>query len=671
MGVDNYKEFLNAMQMVESMFIIPLPPVITESKETVVEEVNHGFSNLLDDLACITESVDGLLQEVHYTDLFGAEFEKFRKKYSKDMSGKYVQFTNFSTGDTLEKNPYENPNHSDPVGIYGYPMSYVIKNPADVWYGQKAKFLRVLQDKSKRKLYLQNKSKDDLQNIIQSMFHWRNSEVEARWAEARKLYKQRIGTGVGADARTFMQVIQMDWYSKPEYKNEAYLRTGKEQTALFRQAGYDAVEDTAKSGKQAAINSREPEQVIFLHRGAFDVVEVFNLPQKERDGTSVGTSDDPEHLTRKWAAQIATAMGDVLTSDKGDRTGRVGWEFFWTKGGKQIEIRFDRPEEYYVGKKMGEKKHKEVKLSSSWKPQIKIRTPKGGINVSGYDDTELKRILAIVSDQWNDIKNDEDREEKYSKSGTEAKEKAARDAAIAKRNEEEYAKNLKNFDHYFWDDLEFLSKHYHMPIKKPTTDEAKVDLYTILDKFTTNGRMRGYENAKNIMGKWPSFHDYDDVWRLVDKAVGDAKSEEGRKFHSPSWLRRDIEEKGTQESRLIDFDGILEEIENWECIQEVEKKNSNSSLDNSDYSDKNNRRTHHPKPLPRDCVVVQKGKRVGTDVAGRHVFEFNGYYWSWDRQEGEWEVFSMQRVHLKVVSPDGRLIKDRVKGRILKFRGDK
>jgi hypothetical protein len=567
--VDNYKAFLDEMKLVESLFTIPLPPVITESKEVVVEEVNHGFSDLLADLECISESVDGLLQEVHYTDLFGAEFEKFRRKYAKDLVGKYVQFTNFSTGDALEKNPYEDPNHSDPVGIYGYPMSYVIKHPADIWYGQKAKFLRVLEDKSKNKLYLQNKSKDDLQNIIQSMFHWRNSEVEARWAEARKLYKQRIGTGVGADARTFMQVIQLDWYSKPEYKDQPNIRTGKEQTALFRQAGYDAVEDTAKSGKQAAINSREPEQVIFLHRGAFNVVEVFNLPQKERDGTSVGTSDDPEHLTRKWAAQIATAMGDVLTSDKGDRTGRAGWEFFWTKGGKQIEIRFDRPEEYYVGKKMGEKKHKEAKLSSSWKPEINIQTPKGTIRVRGYDDTELKRILAVVSGEWNDIKNGEDKEEKYSKTGTETKEKASRDAAISKRNEEEYAKNLKNFDHYFWDDLEFLSKHYNMPIKKPTTDEGKAVLAEILDKVTTYSWLHGYEESRKLMdtkgaAHWPTIHDYDDIWKLIDVAVKNATSSEGKKFRSPGWLRREIEEKDKQESRSIGFDGILEEIENWQ-----------------------------------------------------------------------------------------------------------
>ncbi len=87
------------------------------------------------------------LNEIVYQDAFGPEFEKFHKKWKGQKKDRtlFVQFTNFDAGYD-NKVGYSDPNHSDPKGVYGYPLWYVIDHPGDIWYGANAKFLRVLQN---------------------------------------------------------------------------------------------------------------------------------------------------------------------------------------------------------------------------------------------------------------------------------------------------------------------------------------------------------------------------------------------------------------------------------------------------------------------------------------------------------------------------------------------
>ena len=84
-------------------------------------------------------------------------------------------------------------------------------------------------------------------------------------------------------------------------------------------------------------------------------------------------------------------------------------------------------------------------------------------------------------------------------------------------------------------------------------------------------------------------------------------------------------------------------------------------------------RSHEPKPLPRDSRIVKKGKKFGIDSVSRHVYEFNGFLWSWDRQEGEWEVFdSVTRIHLRVMNAIvTKKVKDAKPGRKLTMKGGK
>jgi hypothetical protein len=75
-----------------------------------------------------------LFQETSYKDIYAKAFQEFEKKWKKQKNDTdlYVQFTNHNDN-TLGRSIYADPNHSDPAGVYGYPLKYVIDYPADIW----------------------------------------------------------------------------------------------------------------------------------------------------------------------------------------------------------------------------------------------------------------------------------------------------------------------------------------------------------------------------------------------------------------------------------------------------------------------------------------------------------------------------------------------------------
>jgi len=336
---------------------------------------------------------------VHYTDIYPRSFEDFRKKYLKLAKQKaslrdyYVQFTDHGS-DVLMKEPHKDPNHRDPVGVYGYPLAYVLKHPADIWYGSRGKFLRVLKSKKEVKVLLvQYVDNNDARNYLYKMGI--SSDVLDK---AKLLWPDRVGK---SDAKAFFTAVQMDLtdvvvprskQQRKEVANQVKVRTGLEQTALLRKAGFDVVEDTATKGAKAVINDREPEQIIFLHRGAFDVVEVIQLRTKDDDTVGqVGTAQDPKATAPKLAGLIADRLGDKIIQR--DNILSYNKLRFWTKAGREIIIDFQRPQSYYEDKKMGEKRHKESKLATSYLVKVSLESERslnggGPILYNGQDPFE-------------------------------------------------------------------------------------------------------------------------------------------------------------------------------------------------------------------------------------------------------------------------------------------
>lgn len=344
------------------------------------------------------------LQEVHYTDKYSKRFDEFRKKYRK-AKGLYVQFTNHA-GDVLERNPYGDPNHSDPVGVYGYPIEYVINNPSDIWYGSDAQFLRVLETTDHRKtLLVSSMQMWQTYDYLRQAFGWRVSEIDEKIGLLKKI-RDDI-KGVTAPGKIFFALIQLDFdngervehqYHSRKWHIKPKVRPGKEQTALLSKLGIWALEDRSTNIKQAVVNDREPQQIIYLNRHAFKVKEVFRMSDA---AGNVGVTNRPEKKERPLAAAIADAIDDKLIQGP-ERSNRAGWSAYWTKKGRRIDLYFNDESVQWKMKnlKLGQKPHKMHKLYDSHSVKVKIVSEYG--NYSGYftDEEKFADIAYSISKEW-------------------------------------------------------------------------------------------------------------------------------------------------------------------------------------------------------------------------------------------------------------------------------
>lgn len=344
-----------------------------------------------------------LFHEMHWQDIYPKSFKDFMKKYGKIVrQGEgykyYVQFTNYAN-DVLIKNSNPNPDHSDPVGIYAYPLNYVVNHPGDIWYGRKAKYLRILTPNTNNILHITNLNKGNAELLLSKMgidYHLLDF--------ARKTYKH---SGVAMWAKSFMSAVQMRLDQAPEigdYGNKKYpMRSSLEQTQLFKKAGVDAILDTANRQTQASINTREPEQIVFLSRSSFKVIEIYNLDVKTPEN-NVLLADflADKKDSRKIAAIIFESLDDKLVS--GPVSANFG-DYYWSAKGKRIYIYFNRI--FDNNKKFGEKKHKEYKKHDDHQIIIKLEHSERGKLEKHYDNNvKISQIAQDMRYSWNTKQDD-------------------------------------------------------------------------------------------------------------------------------------------------------------------------------------------------------------------------------------------------------------------------
>jgi len=362
------------------------------------------------------------LTEIRVLDTAPKGFQEFLAKYRKLVRDKsieqyslYVHFSNFRDS-PMDKNSVGSPDHSDPIGLYTYPIEYVLKNPADLWYGHNARYLHVVRSNAKNPLYMKDIEND---NNVSRILYRMDIHMDDRTLS--KIRREHRWTGKWRFAKTFMSAFQLD-YSKPdpERKKEWTTRSGEEQTALLRKAGYDSIQDTGTG----AVNDREPEQMVFLSRGAFKIIEMFTL--REPRGIKQGDTKNPdrvhqamrpfgpmttakhdsnEPLMRKISAHIAQAIQDTLVG-KPEPTG-FGGKMFWTKQGKSIQLEL---EDSTIRRRMdtlkiGQKPHKWFKGADGYVAKFEIRTPQGKITNRIGRDEKFKDVFAQVTSSWHEIKD--------------------------------------------------------------------------------------------------------------------------------------------------------------------------------------------------------------------------------------------------------------------------
>ena len=332
-----------------------------------------------------------IINEVSYKDLYSNKFEKFRKKYSKKVRKKYyVQFT--QTDNTMDRTSFLNPDHSDPVGIYGYPLKYVIDYPADIWYGAGARFLRVLELVSNRILDLQSiKNINDVHSLWAKLGFDIKSFNELEY-NIKNNFKDRIG-GNSKFAKIFFQGLQYN------FENNS-VRSSQEQAQLLLKAGFNVMVDRARSEKSAVINDREPEQLVFLDRSAFRVIEVFNLRGNIKADKLPGmTNPDPnaEVIARSLVAKIAHAIGDNVGS--GPLT-YMGGNMYWTNSGDRISVKMNYTTDYMNNNIIGKKIHKANRDFFPKDISVIVTGSKGTIEKVYDPGTRFDFIANDIGEKW-------------------------------------------------------------------------------------------------------------------------------------------------------------------------------------------------------------------------------------------------------------------------------
>ena len=183
-------------------------------------------------------------------------------------------------------------------------------------------------------------------------------------------------------------------------KGTIYTLTGKQQTERFLKAGYDAVEDKAQKAIEATINHFEPEQIIFLTRNSFKVVEVFQL---KTDIENKLFDRDSTRTLRKLAALIATKIGDKLQNEFKPKVSWEGNPTYYTKSGRKIEIKvgFERSGDGYDGHI---KPHKLHGTDQGEKITINMYTERGNIKKEYEPDKSYEDISSDIAEIFNKSK---------------------------------------------------------------------------------------------------------------------------------------------------------------------------------------------------------------------------------------------------------------------------
>ena len=264
------------------------------------------------------------ITEMRFEDKFGKGFLEFHAKYKKkglkDDSSLYVNFHSDPDRFNFEnKNPVSGnlSTHKDPTAIYAYPLKYVIDHPSDVRYGANAKFIRVLRKRDAASvLWLQHMNTWDQSNMIRKT---KGEDWSSVYLAMKKIFPDMKSNENGLWFRAMQWQpesfdMMYEWlkekkrnpYNTPKF--EPKIMTSDEQAKMFLGLGYQAILDDAKRTSKAAINDWEPEQIAFLRRDAFEVIDMFQSDAGNANPKSFITNtstEDEDKMYRKIAAGIA------------------------------------------------------------------------------------------------------------------------------------------------------------------------------------------------------------------------------------------------------------------------------------------------------------------------------------------------------------------------------
>jgi hypothetical protein len=345
------------------------------------------------------EYINHLLNEVHFKDVTSEGFQKFYDKYKRFKTDKslYVQFTGKDNID--DKTSVQTPSHNDPMGIYGYPLNYIINNPADIWYGTRSKYIRVLKLKDNDKtLVLSDLSDYFFRNMLLSKLkdltnNYVDEEIVKKFLRSNLHKGYTINTG-----KIFMFYVQhkipndFSW-KKSEWRDLTKV-SSKEQNIILQKLGYNNIIDNTSSEKTASINNREPQQILFLNRKDLEIIDVFqNYPSSEQQGVSI--TRNTEDYFKKICSLIFQSIGDQIVS--GYTQSGLDGKLFFSKNKRRILINSMKDTDQTF---IGWKKHKETKTGTPEIIKIQLITEYGDIYDAIYRDDKLEDAINNIKEKF-------------------------------------------------------------------------------------------------------------------------------------------------------------------------------------------------------------------------------------------------------------------------------
>jgi hypothetical protein len=472
------------------------------------------------------------LFELHYSDTYGNEFHDFVAKYKKLIRNKqinqadyFVQFTDHKDNN-INKSIYQEPNHSDPVGNYGYPLDYVLKYPSDIWYGKNAKFFRILKSKTDNLLILNNIENESDCYYYAKKLGFTSHDIDEYIYLTKRYYKDRI-TGSTKWAKIFMQLLQVDFTQEPvdkeaglfSHAKKSYpIRSGKEQTRLLIKAGYHAIEDRSRNQNSAIINNREPQQIIFLTTTSFTVEDVYRLTNDSRNRDRIMTTNNPpEQFERKVVSKVLSIFDGDKIKNVLDKQYNMHKHYF-SNAGRRVGIYIEHYVGYSDGKKFGEKKHKELSTSDSFEMRFDIDTEYGTIIYRVNTDEKLNNLYTYLADRWSDMKENGDIVRDYPMTSIkfESDIEAERKAEYEKRQNAERQKEMK-FVPGFIEKLQIYSERYNIPFKVYDTVEENYKLYKFADGCFNVIKRSNIDSFKDYINTINS----EKMWRVYDLGESD------------------------------------------------------------------------------------------------------------------------------------------------------
>lgn len=295
--------------------------------------------------------------------IFGAHGRKLGAAMQASAVGKTPEGATFHR---LEVSPvHRRPDHSDPTGIYAYPASYVAKHWNDIDYGRGAgtnlRIMRLVAPPEKV-LTLSGMKADQFFEAfarlkmefnvhdLGTMVSWKRHDAARIYEAVSEFLITRQGAHhrVSNYSKVLWFIIQqkftliqnhvpdpegdgdeedMEQEELPDDGYEGMLRVDPEigkgttrsqvdQTSILLKGGYEAVLDRSGTSLEATIFKDEPEQILFLTKRAFEVVEVVKMSEERGgDGGSTDFVGSNPKAMRALMGTVAKQFNDRLTQE--------------------------------------------------------------------------------------------------------------------------------------------------------------------------------------------------------------------------------------------------------------------------------------------------------------------------------------------------------------------